>query len=151
MAEVYLACYKGKPRAGASIRDRLPYLLDGIIRIFTNSPYSHCELVIPNLKHEGMYYCYSASMRENKVRMKYMALPKERWDLFPTLVQGWYLQDFFEAQRGKQYDYRGVLSFVLPFLTHNPQKWFCSEFCASALSLSHPEKYSPAKVHQALL
>ena len=39
---VYVAFYKGRPRPGASLRERVKYLFDGAIRLITRSPYSHC-------------------------------------------------------------------------------------------------------------
>ena len=50
---VYVAFYKGRPRPGASLRERVKYLFDGAIRVITRSPYSHCELAIPDTTHPG--------------------------------------------------------------------------------------------------
>ena len=51
---VYVAFYKGRPRPGAPLRERVKYLFDGAIRIITRSPYSHCELAIPDTSRRGI-------------------------------------------------------------------------------------------------
>ncbi len=51
---------------------------------------------------------------------------------------------FIKDHLGARYDYAGlVLSQVLAFGRHDPDKWFCSEICAAALGLPNPQRLSP--------
>jgi hypothetical protein len=51
---------------------------------------------------------------------------------------------FIRDYLGARYDYAGLmLSQVLAFGRHNPDKWFCSEICAAALGLPNPQRVSP--------
>ena len=74
---IVLALYKGN-RSGkwyspSVLQARLG---DWLIRKFTRSPYSHCEIAVD--KGNGQYDCYSASLRDGGVRMKTMTLPADK-------------------------------------------------------------------------
>ena len=138
--KVYLAVYKGtKDGKGANIQ--LVRLTDWAIRKITRGAYSHCEIAV-NLG--GKYECFSASLRDGGVRRKLMYLQHEKWDLIE-------LPDAFAEQAralyrktlGAKYDTWGVFATVLPSVQGSRDKWFCSEWCAAALGLLQPEKYSP--------
>lgn len=60
-----LALYKGKGLIG-----------NALVRRWTRSPYSHCELVIGD-------YCYSSSLMDKGVRRKQIILKPEHWMLVP--------------------------------------------------------------------
>ena len=134
---VYVAFYKGRPRPGASLRERVKYLFDGTIRLLTRSPYSHCELAIPDTARPGVYFCVSASVRDGGVRGKFMTLPGDRWDLLPA-IDPEYLRD------------PAHFRFVFPFLRQSGMRWFCSEFVAGVLGMANPEKQTPQSVYQYL-
>ena len=73
-----------------------------------------------------------------------MLLPADKWDLIPirdaeTHEKVWAL---YQTTQGAKYDYIGALGVVLP-VRQVAQRWFCSEWCAKALGLGQPEKYSP--------
>lgn len=143
---VYLALYKGR-RDGAWYQPNVAAarLGDWLIRTFTRSPYSHCEIALH--KGGGQYACYSASIRDGGVRAKTMPLPADKWDLIPIRDaeahdKVWAL---YQATIGARYDYIGALGVVLP-VRQVEQRWFCSEWCARALGLGQPEKYSPSRL-----
>ena len=48
----------------------------------------------------------------------------------------------FETTRGTKYDWLGATG-VIARWRHDRRKWFCSEWCAAALRLDNPERYSP--------
>jgi hypothetical protein len=49
-----------------------------------------------------------------------------------------------QAYIGARYDYCGLLfSQLVKLRGHDRDKWFCSEFCAHAMGLTHPQTYSP--------
>lgn len=122
-----LAMYKGKGN-----------FYDKLIRIVTNSKYSHCELVIAGI-------CYSSSPRDRGVRMKYIDLNTDNWDVFDLpescnqeLAINWFIKNV-----GKKYDWIGAVTSVLPFQINVSNKFFCSEACAEMLNLSKPRRYKP--------
>lgn len=121
-----LAMYKGKGN-----------FYDMLIRIVTNSQYSHCELVIDGI-------CYSSSPRDGGVRMKYIYLD-DNWDSFNLLEE--YTQekalDWFVKNVSKKYDWFGAITSILPFSINASNKFFCSEACATMLGLPKPRKHTP--------
>nr|DAF45908.1 MAG TPA: Permuted papain-like amidase enzyme, YaeF/YiiX, C92 family [Podoviridae sp. ctYKD14] len=154
---VYVAFYKGCPRPGAPLRERVKYLFDGAIRIITRSPYSHCELAIPDTTRPGIYYCVSASVRDGGVRGKYMALPGDRWDLLPAFdlkgrrtITDAQVSDRLRVHEGQKYDWLGVFRFICPILRQSKNRWFCSEFVATVLGMDNPERQTPQTVYQYL-
>jgi cytoplasmic protein len=164
---VYVAFYKGRPRPGAPLRERVKYLFDGAIRVITRSPYSHCELAIPDTTRPGVYFCVSASVRDGGVRGKFMALPGDRWDLLPAIDPEYLrnpehydralrtlpadtVSDWLRRHQGQRYDWLGVLRFVFPWLRQSEARWFCSEFVATVLGMDNPAKQSPQDIYQHL-
>ena len=147
---VYVAFYKGRPRPGASLRERVKYLFDGAIRVITRSPYSHCELAIPDTTRPGIYYCVSASVRDGGVRGKYMTLTDERWDLLPAPTTEEDVYRHLRQHEGQPYDWLGVFRFICPILRQSKNRWFCSEFVATVLGMDKPERQTPQTVYQYL-
>jgi hypothetical protein len=107
-------------------------LFNRLIRWWTNSQYSHCEIVIGS---DGM--SISASVRDNMcVRIKLIDYDKEKWDMihaptpFPTALN----QRIRDVQC-KKYDWIGLFfgefigKMVSQFRIEEKQKWYCSEVC----------------------
>lgn len=148
---VYLALYKGR-RDGAWYQPKVAAarLSDWIIRTLTRSPYSHCELAVLIPPPDGdpddhaVFDCYSSSIRDGGVRMKTMTLPADKWDLIPINQFDAYIDvlNYFAQTRGKPYDFIGACGVVLG-IKDSLKKWFCSEWCAAALGLQYPDRYSP--------
>lgn len=128
--------------------------VDFLIRKWTRSPYSHCEIVID-------YKWYSSSPRDGKVREKIIHPRSKNWeyidiDLSSTDIEN--IRNFFNEQEGKKYDYIGIiLSQVLPLGIDNKNKWFCSEICSRALqNIGKVPKnkksnwYNPGRLYNAL-
>lgn len=129
MGLIYLAAYKGKGK-----------LFNRLIRLWTRSRYSHCELVMP----DGRWL--SASAMDGGVREKHIELNLEHWDLFPLpWASEARIEDVFARHWGKGYDWLGVfLSQLLPVAIDDRQRMFCSEFCAAALGFQDGQRFSPA-------
>lgn len=129
MGLIYLAAYKGQGK-----------LFNRLIRLWTRSRYSHCELVMP----DGRWL--SASAMDGGVREKHIDLNLEHWDLYPLpWANAQHIDAVFNRQAGKGYDWLGVfLSQLLPVAIDDRQRMFCSEFCAAALGFPEPQRYSPA-------
>ena len=128
---------------------------DWIIAKWTRGPYSHVELIAP----DGVM-C-SSSPRDRGVRCKKHVYDKTTWDYITIDVE---TQDitryttFYEKTKGLEYDWLGVIGFVLP--VHDEQeKYFCSEWTSKAgiimgikcLYTKEPSRLSPNKLATTLL
>nr|DAO51198.1 MAG TPA: cysteine peptidase [Caudoviricetes sp.] len=149
MTQVYLALYKGRKR-GKTPREQWQRLMDWAVRWATNGQYSHCEIAVKHSFADD-YHCYSASLRDGGVRSKTMPLPADKWDLLEIRDVDAYdkVWALFQQTRGAKYDYCGALGLVLP-IRQARQRWFCSEWCAKALELGQPEKFSPNRLAHCL-
>lgn len=129
MGLIYLALYKGKGT-----------LFNRLIRLWTGSKYSHCELVMP----DGRWL--SASAMDGGVRAKRIQLNIEHWDLLPLpWAERHTIEWLYQQHKGMGYDWAGIFfSQLLASGLHSRRRWFCSEFCAAALGLASPHRYSPA-------
>lgn len=123
-------------------------LVDRIISCVTKSEIVHCELVSQKFEREDtvQFYGYSAYFDEG-VRARWFKVPKDQW-IFIKLnnVKVKQVKDFFEKTKGKKYDWLGILGFVFGN-KDNPNRYFCSEWCAQALNFENPSKWSPAKLY----
>ena len=124
---MYLALYKGKGLIG-----------NYLTRWWTGSVYSHCELVVDG-------ECYSASFMDGGVRKKTIDLASGRWDVIP--LDSWMqarVVSFFKETEGKQYDWWGIIGAqMFNRRRHDPNRFFCSEWCAAALGIPNSEMYTP--------
>ncbi|MCQ4311692.1 hypothetical protein NAV33_07260 [Pseudomonas stutzeri] len=116
------------------------------IQWWTNSPYSHCELVVDGL-------CYSSSVMDKGVRCKAIELDPEKWDLVPIpWADGQAIVEYFEATDHHLYGWPSLITSQLLNLNRPVNgAQFCSEWCAAALYLPSPASYSPASLHQMIV
>lgn len=121
---------------------------DRIIRFITRSPYSHCELAIPQA--DGTHYCVSSHIKDGGVRGRTMRLSPDQWDILPCDVTEDAARQLLAAEQGCGYDYLGVLRFVLPFMRQSKRRWFCSELVGTALGMTKPHKQTPGDVYNYL-
>ena len=114
-------------------------LLNRLIRLRTNSPYSHCELLLS----DGL--CYSSSHRDGGVRRKYIEMVPEHWDLIDMpWADELQIKDYWERTKGSGYDWLGVFVGQLFYVNvGTPGLYFCSEWCAAAVGLPGPWRYNP--------
>ena len=119
MIEVKIAFYKGRKR-----------LADRLIQWWTNSEYSHCEIVI-----DGVWY--SASLRNKGVRAKWCNPKKGNWDYVVIQCTDEEVDKIigrFTNEMYKGYDILGlVMTQVIALGVDAKNKWFCSEICTQAL------------------
>lgn len=122
-----LALYKGKGTVG-----------NAIIRWWTKSAYSHCELVIGDVS-------YSSSLRDGGVRAKRIDYNPDRWD-FVDLPWGTEndVQMLYAQTKDEPYGWLDLLWRQVFNRPGDSIGWFCSEWCAAALGLPAPQSYSPA-------
>ncbi len=116
--------------------------MDSGIRIWTRSPYSHCEIVLP----DGRWV--TSSPREGGVVSRVIVCDPSEWDFIDLpWVTAAAVEALFEAERGARYDWIGLLgSQVLPVGIQSHTRWFCSEFCATVIGLELPQRYSPGSL-----
>ncbi|MDK4529235.1 hypothetical protein QG082_09700, partial [Kingella kingae] len=112
---IYLALYKGH-RNGHWYAPRvaLARLSDWLIRQVTHGKYSHCEIAIAH--DDGLYSCYSSSIRDGGVRFKVMPLPPDKWDLIRVDLPEQRIHEFYAQTKGAKYDWAGCLGIALPAL-----------------------------------
>jgi len=122
-----LALYKGKGLIG-----------NALVRWWTRSPHSHCELVI-----DGWWY--SSSLMDRGVRRKQIEADPEHWDFveLPDYLAPRVLA-YFEATKGQRYSWWDLLrSQVFNANADEPGAAFCSDWVAAALGLPNSPTYSP--------
>lgn len=128
MANVTLALYKG------------PGIFPGshLIRFWTKSRYSHCELVVGE-------QCFSSSLMDGGVRQKVIDLTSDKWDLIPLpWANAADVLLHFNRTKHQPYDWWGLIgSQIFNRRSEDAGAAFCSEWCAEALGLPDPETYSP--------
>ena len=133
--KVQLALYKGKGLIG-----------NALIRWWTGSQYSHCELVINDK-------CYSSSLMDGGVREKEIYLSSENWDLvdLPSYLAPRVLE-YFELTKGQKYGWLDLIrSQIFNTASDEEGTSFCSEWCAKALGIPSPTIYSPKTLHALVL
>lgn len=119
---------------------------DQAIAIWTRGPFSHVELVLDQSKFPGLYpgslirehdfggsLCFSSSPRDGGCRFKTIDLNDGKWKLvdLPSLDRG--AVEECGKLVGLDYDWMGILGFVLPFGEHGPRDRFCSEAVSEIL------------------
>lgn len=126
---VRLALYKAKGEIG-----------NALIRWWTRSPYSHCELLL----EDG--YAYSSSIRDGGVRRKIIDLDSGHWDVIDIpWADNKKIYNYYLLSMHDKYGWLDLLhSQVFNTALDQPRAAFCSEWCAAALGLPSPTLYSPA-------
>ena len=132
-----LAFYKGRHTG-------LRGLLDAAVRWWTRGPYSHVELVM----EDGT--CWSASARDGGVRSKRVNTASGNWDVYEIDGDEAAAVTWFEAHRGRKYDYAGLFGFVWRPCYGAESRFFCSEAIAAALGVAEPWRFDPNTLHAAL-
>jgi len=100
---------------------------DKVIAWWTKGPYSHMEIIIDG-------NMYSSSPRDGKVRSKVHKWDNDTWDYIDVeidLKDAQRIKMFYEKTKGHNYDWFGILGFVLP-VHDSEKKYFCSEWGSKA-------------------
>lgn len=109
-----------------------------IIRWWTDSPYSHSEIVIDDT-------WMSSSIPDGGVRAKQIPYNPDHWDLIPLPWAGrMRILSFYRETKGTPYGWSDLIKRQLFNHRGDDPGYFCSEWCAAALGIPDPEMYSPA-------
>lgn len=100
---------------------------DRLISWWTNSPYSHCELVI-----NGIWI--SASPRDGRVRAKRIVPNPANWDMVDVEVDPDIVWELYGKTVNHSYDWINIwFTQILPFGWQINKWWICSEWVGTAI------------------
>lgn len=121
-----------------ALRKHDPRVISRAIQWWTNSIYSHCELVVDGVS-------YSSSAMDGGVRGKVINMDSDKWDIIdlPWADADEVIKYFKETDHHK-YGWLGLITgqmFNLNRAKSNTQ--FCSQWCAGALGIPNATSYSP--------
>ena len=111
--------------------------LNSIVRRWTDSVYSHAELVLP----DNVTWVGISPFLKSKVtsRIK-LEVDHSEWDFISipvTQEQLDIIMEFFEDTKDQCYDWLGMLlSQFLPCKIKHKKRWYCSEWIAYALRIA---------------
>jgi uncharacterized protein YycO len=127
---------------------------DYLVALFTMGRYSHCEYMFS----DGMWF--GSSPRDGGVRYKQIKPAESHWVFLDLPVSGEEevkLREWCDGEVGDEYDWKEVLRFVLPWLTKDKERWFCSEIVLAGLQQLglfrkyHQEEVSPNFLYKILI
>lgn len=126
-------------------RPGVPGAYNYVVRAWTDSPYSHSELIFS----DG--WAGSSSFADGGVRLKRIEFDPEKWDFIelPAQLEA-AARAWFKNHDGAKYDLLGNLQFILAPFGEDRRRWFCSEACAAALGIPEAWRYDPPTLASAL-
>ena len=110
---------------------------------------SHVEFIFSN----GVWF--SSSPRDKGTRFKYIDAKQGRWvyfDIATTKEEEQIIYNWCDSIKDRDYDWPGILSFIIPFIKDDKDKWFCSECMIDGANLINklkdfiPSKTSPRDI-----
>lgn len=123
------AFYKGKHR-----------LFNRLTAWWDNGIYTHMELVFSD------QIAASSSFSDGGVRFKSIQFDDSRWDFVELPRKLFNERDarvWFDVNKGRKYDFAGLIRFVADALPENRTRFFCSEACLSALNIKESWRFTP--------
>jgi len=121
--------------------------LDRLVQYFSGSKYSHAFIICGNMKIEAMA---GVGVREANIYSYGGKWTADLFDIDATEEQQEKMWSYAWGQKGKKYDYSGVMHFVFFWRRQSKYRWFCSELVEAAareagISLSGkvPDKTKP--------
>ena len=121
---ICIGLYKGEGR-----------LHNAIVRRWTDSIYSHAELILPDKTSITIFPFSLKGIHREPFSMENEV--EEEWDFICVPVtpkQLSIIEQFYDQTHGQQYDWVGMLaSQLVPFHIKHMHRWYCSEWIAYAL------------------
>ncbi len=118
-----------------------------VVRWWTNSQYSHAELVMPT----GEWISISPFLAKQVESRPGPDSPICQWDFIDIEVSDKKiesLEKFYELTKGQKYDWIGMIaSQILPFHIKARGRWYCSEWIVYALRISGILKWDKARIY----
>jgi hypothetical protein len=106
-----------------------------IVTWVTGSKYTHVEMLLPSGECVGISPEGTA-----RVRMERLELPESEWDFIEINIDKQQLTrivNFFVETHGQRYDWLGMcLSYLTPFYIKHNKRFYCSQWIATALTIS---------------
>lgn len=137
-----------------AFRKNAPGLFPKLIRWWTSSPYSHCEVIFSN------GFTFSADIEEFKTRFKSVSHNPDEWDIIKIPIERiieYKVYDFCLNEENCLYDIIGIFfSQIIPISFENPWWWFCSENAVACLHKTGelldiiPHQTSPGRLYKLL-
>lgn len=120
--------------------------VDRLIRWWTNSPYSHSEVVIGDKWYTSHQFHGGTLVREN---MLDPSAYSSSWEFVEIPFGAEDAVEKFNSIHPAKYDWLGIaLSQVLPVSVHHEQRWFCSELCHwMIIGSGKSNRYSPGDLY----
>tara|TARA_R110002020_G_scaffold100489_3_gene237507 strand:+ start:473 stop:958 length:486 start_codon:yes stop_codon:yes gene_type:complete len=136
--KIKIAFYKGKGN-----------ILNGIVRWWTKSIYSHAELVLPD---DRTWLGISPFLKSKVDSRQKLIVDNLEWDFISldvTSEQRDIILEFFEETKGCGYDWIGMLlSQFLPCRIKHKKRWYCSEWIAYALRIACVLDWRDIKIYE---
>ena len=112
------------------------------IRWWTNSIYSHDELVVDGV-------CYSSSAMDGGVRAKVINLNPDKWDVISLpWADAARVLAHYEKTQDDRYGWLGIIfNQVFNSGRSFSEAPFCSQWCAAALGIPAARIYNPGTLH----
>ena len=147
---LHIAYYKGRKSDNPQT-----HWLDRLICWATNSPHSHCELVINYSPESERGVCWSSSPRDGGVRRTSIKLSPPHWEVYRlnTSVTAHDVEEWFTPLDGLKYDYLGAIGARFPSIPGIKRRWFCSEIVCACLfrdNIVQHDQYSPGELYNFL-
>ena len=119
-------------------------ITDKAIRWWTNSRFSHVELVV------GSQWI-STSPRTMVLSSRRVTPDTSNWEYLDINIDEHLLEDLKVKYMGHKYDWLGiVMSQFVPAGVEDPNRLFCSEWCAKVLGYKNANEYSPGDLYRKL-
>lgn len=129
---IKIAFYKGR---GETLKEKI---VSGAIRIWTQSEYSHVEIIHMKDENDPLSWTWftSSPIDGGVVIRNLESYNPESWDIFHIHTHGCMKSfDFIQSQINKKYDWFGIIfSQLFRLDKHTKRRWFCSEIVRKALS-----------------
>jgi hypothetical protein len=124
-------------------------ILNKIVRWWTNSKYSHAEMILDD---QETWISISPKLLSKIDSTRRFFASHTEWDFIPLEVteeQYKTILDFFNETRGSKYDWFGMLlSQFLPFRIKTENRWYCSEWIAYALRIASVVDWKTIKIYE---